>query len=437
MADEAPTNLTPEKIRQWLQNLDQLDPELAKSIKPRAAKLQPLARRAGGIVTEGAPVPPVPIDVTAVIETMVRPGRPVLPVKNDTVVRDPSFIEPPDGELMVERLLKAAPKLNPVIPLVGRVDIANFPRNASFLGTAWLVEPEIVVTNSHVAELIGRRDGRSFTFLPGRFGEPMVTSINWKHEMDSDASVASEVESILFIESRQIADIAFLKIKRHSDGTVQDRIVLADKDAAPGTSVAVIGYPARAGEDVIPDQAWMERVFGGRYDVKRAAPGIVTPNARGWATHDCTTLGGNSGSAVIDLATGNAIALHFAGAYIIENYAVPASKIREYLKNPPWKPEPIVSAQRTKGEDSTAAATAQTPHVQASVSAPPPASGALAPARALASTSITLPITITLGSLSSSRSRVQKSSWRISASSCSSTTASSSSNWLAVSSRRL
>src|SRR6185369_10439934 len=97
------------------------------------------------------------------------PGRPVLPIKSDTVAREPAFIEPPDGELMVQRLLNAAPMLSPIIPLVGRIDVANFPRNVGYIGPGWLVEPDIVVTNRHVAELIGRRDGRSFTFVPGRF----------------------------------------------------------------------------------------------------------------------------------------------------------------------------------------------------------------------------------------------------------------------------
>ena len=140
------------------------------------------------------------MDARIVIETMVRPGRPVLPIKGDTVVREPAFIEPPDGELMVRRLLDAAANINPIIPLVGRIDVANFPRNASFVGTGWLIEPDIVVTNSHVAELIGRRDGRDYTFLPGRFGDPIVASVNWKREMDSNATLASPVESIIFIE---------------------------------------------------------------------------------------------------------------------------------------------------------------------------------------------------------------------------------------------
>ncbi len=379
------SNLTPEKISNWLRNLERFDPELANSVNERAAKMKPQARRAVGLESTAAAAAP-PLDVPIALETMVRPGRPVLPIKADMVAREPAFIEPPDGELMVERLLAAAAVINPIIPLVGRIDVANFPRNASFVGTGWLIAPDIVVTNSHVAELIGRRDGRRFTFLPGRFGDPIVTTVNWKREMESDLSVESPVESIIFIESRQIADIAFLKIGRRSDGAHQDRILLADTDAAAGTSVAVIGYPARAGEDVIPDQAWMERVFGGRYDVKRAAPGVVMPDSRGWATHDCTTLGGNSGSAVIDLGTGKAVALHFAGAYVLENYAVPASTIRDYLKLRPWEnPETI----RTGDDGSNGSHSGNAGVAQTTTSPLPP------PVQA-ATLSVTLPLTITV-----------------------------------------
>ena len=40
-------------------------------------------------------------------------------------------------------------------------------------------------------------------------------------------------------------------------------------------------------------------------------------------THDASTLGGNSGSAVIDVESGEVIALHFVGADLRANYAVP------------------------------------------------------------------------------------------------------------------
>lgn len=375
MADGSALDLTPKKIQDWLQNLNRFDPELATAVSTRT----------GAAVTEGAAVLEADgltlPDLPMMLETMVRPGRPVLPIRSDRIARAPAFIEPPDGELMAQRLLDAAPKLNPVIPLVGRIDVVNFPRNASFIGTAWQVAPDIVVTNSHVAELIGRRDGRTYAFLPGRFGDAIETTVNWKREMDSPESEASPVDCILFIESRQVADIAFLRIRRTSDGARQDRVLLADTDAPAGTQVAVIGYPARAGSDIIQDQRWMEQVFGGKYDVKRAAPGVVMPNSRGWATHDCTTLGGNSGSAVIDLKTGKAVALHFAGAYMVENYAVPASTIRKYLGQRPWELETTV-AQRSVD------VVASSPGVQ-NTAAP-------APAATSASISFNLPITVSI-----------------------------------------
>ena len=43
--------------------------------------------------------------------------------------------------------------------------------------------------------------------------------------------------------------------------------------------------------------------------------------------HDCSTPGGNSGSVVLDLATGDALGIHFAGRFLEANYAVPAAVI--------------------------------------------------------------------------------------------------------------
>ena len=40
---------------------------------------------------------------------------------------------------------------------------------------------------------------------------------------------------------------------------------------------------------------------------------------------------------------GEAVALHFAGLYMIENYAVPASTIRKYLKDRPWHGESVAA----------------------------------------------------------------------------------------------
>jgi hypothetical protein len=44
------------------------------------------------------------------------------------------------------------------------------------------------------------------------------------------------------------------------------------------------------------------------------------------------------------MKTGKAVALHFAGLYMIENYAVPASTINRYLKDRPWQFESVKTA---------------------------------------------------------------------------------------------
>ncbi len=73
------------------------------------------------------------------------------------------------------------------------------------------------------------------------------------------------------------------------------------------------------------------RIFNGIYDVKRLSPGVVTESTPNLLKHDCSTLGGNSGSVMINLATGEAVGLHFGGSYKISNLAVPAPVISDLL----------------------------------------------------------------------------------------------------------
>jgi len=47
--------------------------------------------------------------------------------------------------------------------------------------------------------------------------------------------------------------------------------------------------------------------------------------------HNCTTLGGNSGSVVFDLNSGQALGLHFSGSFLVTNYAVRADVVKRLL----------------------------------------------------------------------------------------------------------
>jgi len=67
-------------------------------------------------------------------------------------------------------------------------------------------------------------------------------------------------------------------------------------------NVAAIGYPAY--DSRIPEPQLMERIYGKIYNKKRLAPGGVTRLDQTRVWHNCTTLGGNSGSVVLDLDKG-------------------------------------------------------------------------------------------------------------------------------------
>jgi endonuclease G len=95
--------------------------------------------------------------------------------------------------------------------------------------------------------------------------------------------------------------------------------------ASPGDlrerEIVVVGYPALDPRNRVDLQ---NRIFGGVFNIKRLQPGKLRDlaeirsfdHAVSAVTHDSSTLGGNSGSAVIDVETGALVALHFAGRYL-------------------------------------------------------------------------------------------------------------------------
>ena len=81
-----------------------------------------------------------------------------------------------------------------------------------------------------------------------------------------------------------------------------------------------MGYPAWDGRR--NDPAEMRKIFGEIFEVKRLQPGEMTGLTGKVFKHDCSTLGGNSGSCVVDLETHQVLGLHFGGRYLEGNTAV-------------------------------------------------------------------------------------------------------------------
>lgn len=245
-------------------------------------------------------------------------GRPVLAIRAGT-------FDSPASETLRARLERARSLLNAVIPSVGRIEVKNHP-TYDWVGTAWLVGPEMIVTNRHVAETFSRQNGSGFVFRKNNWGRTIGARIDFIEEYQQPHEAEFKVEEIRFIEPDGGPDLALLRIEVDDDLDGRSPIGLAD-EALAGRDVAVIGYPAR--DSRIPEPKVMERIFGDVFDVKRLAPGKITKVSAGEVEHDCSTLGGNSGSVVLDLESGKAVGLHFAGKYKTANYAVPAHIVRD------------------------------------------------------------------------------------------------------------
>jgi len=215
-------------------------------------------------------------------------------------------------------------RLEACMASIGRIELPGHPK-LPYGGTGFVVGKGLVMTNRHVAEIFGSGLGtRALAFKPDR-----KAGLDFLREQGQPTGTVFAVTRVVMIHP--FWDMAILAV----DGLEQRpilRLSLNDARDIEGHDIAVVGYPAfdpRNPADVQDD------VFAGRYGVKRLQPGELHDGMKTAsfqklvpaATHDCSTLGGNSGSAVIDLDTGNVLALHFGGRFREQNFAVPASEL--------------------------------------------------------------------------------------------------------------
>jgi hypothetical protein len=97
-----------------------------------------------------------------------------------------------------------------------------------------------------------------------------------------------------------------------------------------GDAVVTLGYPV---DDFLRNPLFASVIFENKYGIKRAAPGEVTSVSGDSISHDCSTLGGNSGSPVFSMKTARVLAIHSDGIFVYSNEAIPASVVGEFVIN--------------------------------------------------------------------------------------------------------
>ncbi|MBB4293743.1 endonuclease G [Rhizobium leguminosarum] len=307
---------------------------------------------------------------------ILRRERPILAIRENKA--ELVFKDQADSEIWKQRLTDAAPALDIAIRAAGRIELSG--AEFDWVGTGWLVRNDIIVTNRHVAEEFSEHNGSGFVFKQGTDGA-MKAGVDFLEEIDNPDELVFRLLKPLYIEEEPGPDVAFFQVELLSgDAKLADPIPLAAK---PGTShgVAVIGYPAF--DSRIPDVDLMEDLYGRVYNKKRLAPGAITAVKDGKLLHNCTTLGGNSGSCVLDLSSGEAFGLHFSGRFMATNYAVPADTIRSLLAKV-LKPH---AANRTTRRDT---------RVEVSHGPQDTSSTVQDHTIALATASVTIPVTVSI-----------------------------------------
>ncbi len=238
-------------------------------------------------------------------------GRPAI------LIQDGHFFPPPTPWQKLEQYRDS---IQTAIQSVGRIEVKGHPA-LDWIGTGWLVADDVVITNRHVAKEFTRQDGRRWVFEPGMRGR-----IDFHEEFGG--GLASEFGLTEVIGVHDDIDLALFRVTRRSAGkSLPPPLTLVPRTVRPkkGQQVYVIGFPASDSRRNDPDE--MRRIFDNIYNVKRLQPGEVTGVSGTTFKHDCSTLGGNSGSCVVDLESHRVIGLHYSGRYMESNKAVALWKL--------------------------------------------------------------------------------------------------------------
>jgi hypothetical protein len=218
----------------------------------------------------------------------------------------------------------------------------------------WTKIKGLVLTNQHVLEALlwrsstlAERVGRNYRIQEGVFVE--------------FAGEADCLETKLFkvAEARPTPmdgdgfsrlDVSLLKIEVLPSSASLPPALTLDMNSEKGDgsliSLCAVGFPGPPAHAIGTydgvDFGWVHnQLFGGRYGLKRLAPGKVhravstlSDDPQKWAFgHDLTTLGGSSGSPMIAwLDGGRAFGIHFAGTTAESNFAHSAFAARDALQ---------------------------------------------------------------------------------------------------------
>lgn len=217
-------------------------------------------------------------------------------------------------------LINSEDTLNEAIKCVGRI---NDPASTQgFQGTGFLVQKNIIITNRHVLQLIADQQNDGTWKI-----HPDIT-IDFGHEFSAIESINPRaITKVIFAATSQITDpldhkkldLAVLELEpANNANTTYFSINIAPQLVTQGKLVYTIGYAGKPPNGI--PLSLLDELFMDTYGCKRLAPGEIIKSGiaiPGFSlAHDATTLGGNSGSAIVVIGKEKLVAaLHYGGRY--------------------------------------------------------------------------------------------------------------------------
>jgi V8-like Glu-specific endopeptidase len=205
--------------------------------------------------------------------------------------------------------------------LVGRIDRASPTlATAESIGTGLLVAADLIMTNKHVVSVLSRgtdvlQEGQAvvrFDFEDGSFA--------------ADTAVAITAVAAI----HPVLDVALLRLKPGTVTAASSNAQFEPTPIAENADVVVVGYPL---DDQDRNPMFIRNIFGAQFGVLRAAPGQATTAFENGFYHDCSTLGGNSGSPIFSIDRAKVVGLHSSGGFLWKNAAVSAAAIVQFIDN--------------------------------------------------------------------------------------------------------
>jgi hypothetical protein len=264
-------------------------------------------------------------------------GRPALKVEENRIEAiDP--IRHPGSGFWRTFVQEYEPNLVQVANATGGVVVRDLAGGLGtwVAGTAWLVKPDLAVTNRHVVFpshpgiTLGQRPAESQT--TARFSSNLEVMIDFTFEDGTGRSLRYAVVDVPFIAAgSDPVDAALIRVAPPQSNAPQPKPLAIATTALTSRYLYVVGHPGKISAAELTPK--IQAVFGTPNGRKRISLGELMPPDPARPKdimHDASTIGGYSGGCVLGFDTCEVAALHYHGTFLEGNRAIAAEALRAH-----------------------------------------------------------------------------------------------------------